>query len=242
EVAVGDLKEPATLPAALLGVSCVVTTANSAGRAPPDTPETVDLRGNIALVDAAKAAHVRHFVFLSALGADPKSPVPFLAAKGGTDAHLARSGLRWTSIQPTMFSEVWPAMIVGMPVQTGQPVTIIGEGRKRHAFISAADVAAFCTAAVDNPAAFDRVILLGGPQALTWRDVVGVFEKVAGRNIETRFVPHGSKLPGLPDVVSALATGTDLYESAVPMDETARTFGVELTPLEDVVRGLLTKA
>src|SRR5207245_4735193 len=62
ETVEGDLKDPASLQRACAGIETVVTTANSARRGPPDTVETVDDKGNAALVEAAKKAGVRRFV------------------------------------------------------------------------------------------------------------------------------------------------------------------------------------
>src|SRR6476620_10908906 len=73
----GDLKDRASLDAACRGVDTIVTTANSASRGGDDNIQTVDQEGNRNLVDAAKEAGVKHFIFVSALGADPNSQVPF---------------------------------------------------------------------------------------------------------------------------------------------------------------------
>src|SRR4051794_31045806 len=81
----GDLKDRASLDAACQGVDTIVTTANSASRGGEDNIQTVDQEGNHNLVDAAKEAGVKHFIFVSALGADPNNQVPFLQAKGETE-------------------------------------------------------------------------------------------------------------------------------------------------------------
>jgi uncharacterized protein YbjT (DUF2867 family) len=60
----------------------VITTANSARRGGEDNPETVEDKGNRQLIDAAEAAGVDQFVFVSALGASASSPAPFMAGKG----------------------------------------------------------------------------------------------------------------------------------------------------------------
>ncbi len=54
ESAMGDLKDPASLAAACRGVEQVIATANSAQRGGEDNPETVELRGNRSLIDAAR--------------------------------------------------------------------------------------------------------------------------------------------------------------------------------------------
>src|SRR3954454_15187016 len=72
----GDLKDPASLARACSGVDTIITTANSGFRGGEDTVETVDLQGNRNLIDAARAAGVRQFIFVSTLLADPNSQVP----------------------------------------------------------------------------------------------------------------------------------------------------------------------
>jgi NADH dehydrogenase len=65
-----------------------------------DTVETVDRQGNRSLIDAAKAANVQQFVFVSAYGATLDSPVPFLRAKAETEASLRASGMPYTVLAP----------------------------------------------------------------------------------------------------------------------------------------------
>src|SRR3712207_9031976 len=84
--------------------------------------------------------------------------------------------------------EVWPAMVVGMPALQDQQITLVGEGRRRHSFISNRDVAEFAVAAVDHPAARNQYLPLGGPEPLSWRDVVATFERVLGRSIPIQTV------------------------------------------------------
>lgn len=234
----GDLKERASLDAACQDIEVVITTANSALRRGDDNPQTVDLEGNRNLIDAANAAEVKRFIFVSALGGSPDHPVPFMAAKGKTDVYLTNSGLAYTILAPTAFMEVWPAMVVGMPVAMGSPVTLMGEARSRQSFISAGDVANYAVAAVDHPAAVNQFLAIGGPQALSYRDVVGVYEKALGRSLPVSFVAPGEAVPGLPPSMSAILAGTD-FDIIVDSSEAARTFGIQQATLEEVVRGML---
>jgi uncharacterized protein YbjT (DUF2867 family) len=108
----GDLRDRASLEAALEGVERVVTTANSAMRGGTDNPQSVDLEGNRNLIESAQDAGVGHFVFVSLLGADPDHPVPLVRAKGQSESALRESGMGYTILAPTAFMEVWPAMVV----------------------------------------------------------------------------------------------------------------------------------
>src|SRR5687767_151607 len=76
QLAIGDLKSRSSLDAACEGIDVVLTTANSARRGGDDNTQTVDLDGNRNLIDAARETRARQFVFVSAFGATPDSPVP----------------------------------------------------------------------------------------------------------------------------------------------------------------------
>jgi NADH dehydrogenase len=232
----GDLRDRASLDVAVEGVESVISTANSAMRGGADNPQSVDLEGNRNLIEAARDAGVEHFIFVSPLGADLNNPSPFIQAKAQSESALRESGMIYTIIAPTAFMEVWPAMVVGMPALQGRPVTLVGESLRRHSFISNRDVAAFAVAAVDSPEARNQYLAIGGPEPLSWRDVVATYERVLERPIPVEFVAMGEPVPGLPDPMPALLAGMETYDSIVEMEETSSTFDVPLTRLETFVR------
>jgi uncharacterized protein YbjT (DUF2867 family) len=127
QVVLGDLKERGSLDAACQGVEIVITTANSAARGGEDNVQTVDLEGNRHLIDEARAAGVKQFIFVSALTADLNSPIPLMQAKGKTEDYLRGRGLPYTILAPNGYMEMWIGMAVGMPAMMGHPVTIVGE-------------------------------------------------------------------------------------------------------------------
>lgn len=242
DVAFGDLKDPASLAAACAGVDTVVTTANTARRAGDDTVEAVDLRGTRDLIDAAARAGAAHFVYTSVLGVSADSPIPFFAAKARNEEHLRRSGMAWTILSPNAFMDAWPGVVVGGPALADRPIVIVGEGRRRHAFIAEHDVAAFAVASVLDARARNRQLPLGGPDAVSWRDVVACYEKVLGRTLPTRFVAPGEKVDGVPDMLLGFLARQDTYDSAIDTSALAAEFGVTQTPLEAWVRASVAGA
>lgn len=238
ETVSGDLKDPASLPPACEGISTLVTTANSAARGGGDNVETVDLEGNRSLLEAASLSGVEHFIFVSAQGEDPDSPVPFLRAKGLTSKRLHESGMAYTVLVPDVYMDVWIPLVVLAPVASGRPVTIVGEGSRKHYFIAVDDVAAFAVASVGNDDARDRDLWIGGPEALSWRDVISTFERVNGVGLEVESLQPGEPMPGFPDAVSGLMAGLETYDSPEPISkpDAAGAFGVHLTTLEDFLR------
>ncbi len=235
----GDLKDRASLDALCAGVETVITTANSAMRGGEDNVDTVDRQGNRNLFEAAKAAGVKQFIFTSFLGASLDNPVPLFQAKAETEALLVKNGIPYTILAPNFFIESWAGMVVGMPLQARQPVTLVGEGQRLHSLISVVDVAAFASAAIGHPAAINRRLVLGGPEPVSWRGIVETFGQVLGQELPVQFSVAGAPIPGLPEIVPPVLAGMEMYDSPISMAETARTFGVQQTPLVSVVRRML---
>jgi uncharacterized protein YbjT (DUF2867 family) len=235
EPVLGDLKDRASLDRAMEGVTTVVTTANSAMRGGDDNVQTVEAQGNRDLIDAAAGAGVGHFIFTSALGVSVDNPVPFMAAKARSEEHLKESGMPFTILAPNVFTEVWVANLVG-PVAAGKPVSLVGEGRRKHTFVSVRDVAAFAVAAVDNPVARGQRIVVAGPEAISFSEIIERTEALLGRPIPVQRFAIGEPIPGMPDLIRQFMTNFEMYDSPVDMTETARTYGVELTPVDVFLR------
>jgi NADH dehydrogenase len=220
----------------------VITTASAGERGGDDTPASVDLEGNRNLIDAARTAGVRRFIFVSALLARADHPVPVPRAKALTEAALQGSGLTYTIVAANAIADVMFPLVVGYPLSVGKPVTLVGEGRRRHTFIAARDVAAFATAAVDHPSALNRRIEIGGPDALSWRDVLAAYERTLGRPIPVQWIPPGEMLPDLPPapgltpLVSGLLAALETFDTPLDMTEVSRTFGVTPTTIDDLLR------
>jgi NADH dehydrogenase len=238
---VGDLKDPPSLEAACAGVDSVLTTANSTARGGDDTIESVDVAGNTNLIGAAAAAGVRHFVFVSALGAHPSSPSEFLRAKGESEQRLRDSGMAWTVLQPNGFMDKLIPPVVGGPALAGQPVTLVGEGARHHSFVAMQDVAAYGVAALQDKraAAEGETLVIGGPEPLSWRDIVCAFEQELGRALPVETVPPFNAVPGLPDFLAQLLSAFETYDSPIDMTELSSTYGVKPTDVRDFVRTFL---
>ena len=241
ESAFGDLKDPASLAVACRGIDTVITTASAGERGGNDTPQTVDLEGNANLIEAARAAGVKQFIFVSALTAQPDHPVPVPRAKALTEAALRDSELTYTIVAANGIADVMFPLVVGYPLSVGKPVTLVGEGRRRHTFIAARDVAAFATAAIDHPSALNCRIEIGGPEALSWRDVVAAYERTLGRPIPVQWIPPGELLPDLPptpgltQLVSGLMAALETFDTPLDMTEVSRTFGVTPTTIDQLL-------
>jgi len=186
EVVIGDLKDRRSLDAACRGATAVISTASSTlSRQEGDSIESVDREGQVNLVDAAEAAGVKHFVLISF----PKVDVdfPLQRAKRAVEGRLQRSGMSYTILQPTFFTEVWLSPALGFDPKNGK-AQVYGSGSRKISWISFQDVAQFAVAALDNPQATNAVIKLGGPDALSPLEVVRLAEQAMGKTVGVQHV------------------------------------------------------
>jgi uncharacterized protein YbjT (DUF2867 family) len=188
ELVRGDLKDRSSLDAACRGTDAVISTASSTrSRQEGDSIESVDGQGQRNLIAAAAATGVRRFVLVSF----PEVPIefPLQAAKRQAEESLRQSGMIYTILQPTFFTEVWLSSALGFDLPNGT-ARVYGEGSNKISWISFEDVARFAVAALDNDAAANAVIKLGGPDALSPLEVVDLAERAHRKSIVVECVPE----------------------------------------------------
>jgi len=231
ELATGDLKDPASLVAACKGVSAVISTATSVhSHETGDSIDTVDRQGQLALVDAAEAAGVKHFVLVSFPPVDVEFPLQ--SAKRAVEDRLRRSRMSYTILQSTFFTEVWLSPALGFDPANGK-ATIYGPGTNKTSWISYRDVARCAVAALNNPRAANATIELGGPDALSPLEVVRVAEEVVGKPVVVQYVPEEVLRPqhaAATDLLQKSFAGLMLYYAAgdvIDMTEARRALSVE---------------
>jgi uncharacterized protein YbjT (DUF2867 family) len=240
EIVVGDLRDRASLDDACRGVEAVITTASSMpfGYVPGENDiRTTDLEGELSLVDAARAAKVRHFIYTSFSG-NLDLDFPLRNAKRAVEQHLQQSGMVYTILRPSCFMEVWLSPAVGFDAANAKAV-IYGDGSKPLSWIAAADVAAFAAASLENPAARNATLELGGPEALTPLQVVKIFEQARGRTFDVQFVPAealAAQQAAATDPMQQSFSGLMRCTAAgdpIDMRETLKAFPIRLTSVEE---------
>ena len=189
ELASGDLTDRASLDAACRGVHTVFSTATAIqSQQEGNTLDRVDREGQANLVDAARTAGVRRFVFIS-FPEKPDIDYPLQAAKRATAERLKKSGIPWTIIEASMFMEVWLGPHLGFDAK-GARARIFGKGDRKISWVSYRDVAALAVAAAQSPAGENQVLEMGGPESLTPLEVVRIFEDRGGKKFALDYVPE----------------------------------------------------
>ncbi len=251
EAVLGDLRDPASLTAPLQGVDQVVTCAHAFGSTDPaNNIHTVDQAGNRNLIDAAKSAGVKHFVFISILGASPDSPLEFFRLKYAAERYLQSSGLSYTILRATAFMEFWGNVMFGGPVLAGSKVNIFGNGENPQNYVSAEDVAQFVMIALEDARARNQSIDVGGPENLTMHQIVATYEKVSGCKAQMSHMPvpmmrvmrtiMGVVNPSLAVQITGgvlMATSKETFD----VDAMLQKYPVKLHRLEEVARRMVVE-
>ena len=166
DVAVGDVRDAATLADAARGASVVISAAHGFLGGRGAGPREVDDQGNGNLVRAAAAAGVEQFILLSALDAGADHPMSLQRAKHAAEQHLYASGLSWTVLRPSSYVETWMG-IVGGKLASGGPALVFGRAENPINFVSIQDVATLVERAITDPALRDQALDVPGPDNLT---------------------------------------------------------------------------
>lgn len=138
---------------------------------------------------------------------------------------------------------MWFTLLVGIALAAGTPVSLVNGGQKRHSFIAVDDVAAVTAGAVDVPEAIGRRLILGGPDALSFSDIVARTARILDAPVPVRNIQPGEPIASLPPpldrMVGGLAAGLEQQDIVIDSTEVATLFGVTLTPPETVLRRAL---
>ena len=188
EIVRGDLKEPETLRGACAGVRGVISTVSmiTTGRE-SDSFEATDGTGTKHLIDAARGAGVEEFIFVS-FDTTRLPEAPLTIAKREVEEYLKRSGMTYTILHPSLFMESWlgPMLFADPSAATAK---IYGDGTHKIPYVATADVAELVVQCVGNPVASNAVIPFGGPEPISQRDAVKIFEEEFGKPFSLTEIP-----------------------------------------------------
>ena len=179
EAVAGDLKDPASIAAALDGVGAIINAAGAGvGGGEDNTPEKVDYEGARNLAEAASAAGVGQYVLVSSRGVTDEDHYlnqmfnNVLLWKLRGEEAVAASGVPYTIVRPG-----------GLSDEPGGTRTIVfeqGDSRSEGISITRTDLARVCVSALSHQAARNRVFEIhaedGEPQA----DFAAEFASLSG--------------------------------------------------------------
>ena len=102
ELVYGDLSIPSTLPNALKGTSILIDLATIKSTS-SYTSETIDWKGKLALIEAAKLTKLKKYIYFSILNASKNKSIPLIDLKLKIEKELEESNLNYTIFQCSGF-------------------------------------------------------------------------------------------------------------------------------------------
>jgi UDP-glucose 4-epimerase len=215
----GDINDSSVLAACLQGVDAIVHLAAvvsvPASLADPLGTHQVNLVGTLNLLEAARKAGVRRFVYASSASVygdtdqlpiteeTPKRPLsPYAADKLAGEYYLSiyarQYGLSATAFR--FFNIYGPRQdphspysgvisIFASRVQQAQPVAIYGDGAQTRDFVFVKDLARILAEAVQTERLPWDVFNVGSGHATSLLDVLDALSAIVGREIPRQFQP-----------------------------------------------------
>jgi uncharacterized protein YbjT (DUF2867 family) len=175
---VGDLTTGAGLAEALAGVDTVLHLATSAG--------SKDLAQARIVVDACRAARVKHLVFISIVGVDV-IPYPYYRAKLGSEHIIENSGIPYTILRATQFHS-FIAMFITM--QRKLPVVLSLDVPDQPI---AVEEVAERLAELADAAPSGHVADIGGPEQIRLGEAIRLWQEAHGTRKPVWTLPLGGK-------------------------------------------------
>ena len=190
QIALGDLADPPSFRNALRGVDTVVHLAASIRDQSRGSIEELNAVATLRLVRAAERAGARRFLFFAAMGATHHSRTRFFRAKALAQKAVEASALETMVFRPSIVytpGDPWLTLLERFSYLPGLPVS--GSGRARYQPIWAEDVADCVQAALMASGPRRRAFELGGPEVLTYDDIVRTALQALGRRRPLLHVP-----------------------------------------------------
>jgi uncharacterized protein YbjT (DUF2867 family) len=250
ELAQGDVTDRDSVRGAVEGCEVVVhLVAIIQGKA--EQFDRVMVQGMQNVVDAARAAGIRRFVLMSALGTseETKDLSHYFRAKWQMEQMVKSSGLEHVIFRPSfVFGKGGGALKTFQRVVRLSPVIpVFGSGDQRVQPIWIDDVAEYYAAAIDRPEAANRTFELGGPEIVTYEELYDRIKRVLGKRRPKLHLPFGlmrvnaailEALPG-PSPLTRDQLKMLAVDNVVSNNEAQETFDVDLLPLDEQLRRAL---
>ena len=237
----GEVADPASLRSACEGIETVVHTVGIIREQGANTFQRTNHIGTQNLVEAARGAGVKRLVYLSAIGAGPDPKLPYLYSKWQGEQVVSASEISHVILRPSIVFGRGDEFInaLAAAVRLGPVVPIIGSEKNRFQPIFVDDLVR-CVEGVLKDEAYDgRVLELGGPEHLTYQDIVDTIIRTFGRRrlkvrvplIAMRLLaPLLGLLTPHPPITPAQLKMINLDNIAEP-DSVERDFGFQPRPL-----------
>lgn len=179
-----EVTDSKTLHGYFEGVTTVISTVGITRQKDGLTYMDVDYQANKNLLQEAKKAGVKKFVYVSVLNGKQHRNLKIIEAKELFVDELIASGLNYTIIRPNGF---FSDMKDFLNMAKKGKVYLFGSGEKKINPIHGKDLAIAC---VDSIRVSNEEINIGGPDILTQNEIAELALLASGKPINIIHIPH----------------------------------------------------
>ena len=186
ELIYGDLSIPETIPPCFQGITAVID-ASTSRPSDLDIVKTVDWDGKLALIEAAKAAKVKRFIFCSTQNLDKFSNIPLMKMKQGIEIKIKQAEIPYTIFRLTGF---YQGLIeqYAIPILENLPIWVTNENTC-VSYMDTQDIAKFCLKSLQLPNTENKTFFLGGPKGWVSSEIINLCEQLAGQSAKVNQIP-----------------------------------------------------
>ncbi|MBI4691297.1 MAG: complex I NDUFA9 subunit family protein [Nitrospirae bacterium] len=249
EIVHGDITEPETLEGALNGIGLVIHLVGIIQEKGSATFQKVHIEGTKNLVEEARRVGVKHFFYQSALGADRDSWSGYLRTKAEAENIVKRSGIPYTIFRPSLIIGPWDGFTKKLKdmIKMSPIIPIPGTGRSRFQPVYIHDWVKCMLKVIESPDIFKGTFDIGGPQHLTYNEIVTTLSEVMkakkpivhipmavmkfGATIAEKTIPF---LPVTSDQLKLLET-----DNICNVDTVEKNFGFKPMKYKDALKGFI---
>ena len=192
ELVYGDLSIPETIPPCLQGITAVID-ASTSRPSDLDALKKVDWDGKSVLIEAAKAAKIKRFIFCSTQNNEQFKTIPLMEMKQGIEVKLKNSQIPYTIFRLSGF---YQGLIeqYAIPILENLPIWVTNENTS-VSYMDTQDVAKFCLRSLQLPETENKTYILGGPKGWVSSEIISLCEQLAGQTAKVNRIPlFGLKL------------------------------------------------
>ena len=186
ELIYGDLAIPSTIPLALKGITTVIDAATIRSTS-SYTSETVDWRGKLALIEAAKLIGIKKIISFTILNASSNPSIPLLDLKLQIEKKIVNSGLNYTIFQCSGFFQGLISQYA-LPVLENETIWLQSNSAP-VAYLDTQDAAKAVILSLTNSDYDNKTVSPIGQKFWSSKEVIELCERLSGKTAKISYIP-----------------------------------------------------
>ncbi len=193
ELSQGEINDPVAVRKACQDVDKVIHLVAIIRKHGDSTFERINVEGTLNLVAAAGQAGVKHFIHMSALGACDNTRYKYAYSKWRGEETVRQSGLAWTILRPSIIYgrgfNFFNRLLQSLQMFPKPFVPVPGWGNTLFQPIAVEDVVRCLVQICEDPGMVGRVIQIGGPEHLSYAQMLDILLECLGEKRYKLYVP-----------------------------------------------------